>query len=71
MDSLVEMAGTVFGDNLFSMRWYGASLLAGSTWFTPFFSIYGVSFGPLGVGYCATKVFDSGSMEHFGGQGLC
>jgi hypothetical protein len=42
-----EMAGFVFGDNLFSTRWYGASLLAGSMWFMPFFSTYGVSFGRL------------------------
>jgi len=55
---------------LFSMRSYGASLFAGSMWFIPFFSTYGVSFGPLGVGYKATKVFDSGWMEYFGGQGL-
>jgi hypothetical protein len=26
----------------------------------PFFSTYGVSFGPLGVGYMATRVFDTG-----------
>ena len=38
--------------------------------YTFFFSTYGVSFGPLGVGYKATKVFDSGWMEYFGGQGL-
>jgi len=58
------------GDNLFSMRSYGASLFAGSMWFMPFFSTYGISFGPLGVGYKATKVFDSGWIEYFGGQGL-
>ena len=29
-----------------------------------------IPFGPLGVGYKATKVFDSGWMEYFGGQGL-
>ena len=65
-----EMAGFVFGDNLFSMHWYGASLLAGSMQFMPFFSTYGVSFGPLGVGYRATKVFAAGLMEYSGGQGL-
>jgi len=26
----------------------------------PFFSTYGVSYMPLGLGYDATKVFDSG-----------
>jgi hypothetical protein len=36
----------------------------------PFFSTYGVSFRPLAVGYEVTKVFDSGWMEYFGGQGL-
>nr|YP_009351034.1 NADH dehydrogenase subunit 5 [Planicapritermes planiceps]AQP28422.1 NADH dehydrogenase subunit 5 [Planicapritermes planiceps] len=65
-----EMAFFAFGDNLFSMRSYGASSFAGSMWFMPFFSTYGVSFGPLGLGYEATKVFDSGWMEYFGGQGL-
>jgi len=25
-----------------------------------FFSTYGVSFGPLGVGYVATRIFDAG-----------
>jgi hypothetical protein len=35
-----------------------------------FFSTYGVSFGPLGVEYRATRVFDSGWIEYFGGQGL-
>ena len=36
----------------------------------PFFSTYGVSFGPLGLGYMTTRVFDSGWIEYFGGQGL-
>jgi hypothetical protein len=36
----------------------------------PLFSTYGVSFGPLEVGYRATRVFDSGWIEYFGGQGL-
>jgi membrane-associated protease RseP (regulator of RpoE activity) len=35
-----------------------------------FFLTYGVSFGPLGIGYMATKVFDSGWIEYFGGQVL-
>jgi hypothetical protein len=65
-----EMAGFVFGDNLFSLHWYGASSFAGSMWFMPFFSTYGASFGPLEVGYRATRVFDSGWIEYFGGQGL-
>jgi len=35
-----------------------------------FLSTYGVSFGPLEVGYKATRFFDSGWMEYFGGQGM-
>nr|AQP28599.1 NADH dehydrogenase subunit 5 [Hospitalitermes sp. A TB-2017] len=65
-----EIAGFVFGDSLFSMYLYNMSSFSGSMWFMPFFSTYGVSFSPLEVGYSATKVFDSGWMEFFGGQGL-
>nr|YP_009351190.1 NADH dehydrogenase subunit 5 [Atlantitermes snyderi]AQP28820.1 NADH dehydrogenase subunit 5 [Atlantitermes snyderi] len=65
-----EIAGFVLGDKLFSMYLYGVSSFSGSMWFMPFFSTYGVSFGPLGVGYRATSVFDSGWMEYFGGQGM-
>nr|AQP27123.1 NADH dehydrogenase subunit 5 [Bulbitermes sarawakensis] len=65
-----EIAGFVFGDKLFSMYLYKVSSFSGSMWFMPFFSTYGVSFGPLGVGHSATSVFDSGWMEFFGGQGL-
>nr|URH16561.1 NADH dehydrogenase subunit 5 [Sphaerotermes sphaerothorax] len=65
-----EMSSFVFGDLLFSVRLYGVSSFSGSMWFMPFFSTYGVSFAPLGVGYSATSIFDSGWMEYFGGQGL-
>nr|URH16926.1 NADH dehydrogenase subunit 5 [Microcerotermes papuanus] len=65
-----EVAGFVLGDKLFSALLYGPSSFSGSMWFMPFFSTYGVSFGPLGLGYKATKVFDSGWMEYFGGQGM-
>nr|YP_009350735.1 NADH dehydrogenase subunit 5 [Microcerotermes fuscotibialis]AQP27674.1 NADH dehydrogenase subunit 5 [Microcerotermes fuscotibialis] len=65
-----EIAGFVLGDSLFSVGLYGPSSFAGSMWFMPFFSTYGVSFGPLGLGYKATSVFDSGWMEYFGGQGM-
>nr|WNL54251.1 NADH dehydrogenase subunit 5 [Microcerotermes pauliani] len=65
-----EIAGFVLGDSLFSVHLYGPSSFAGSMWFMPFFSTYGVSFGPLGLGYKATSVFDSGWMEYFGGQGM-
>ena len=50
-----EIARFVIGDGLFSIYYYGASSFAGSMWFIPFFSTYGVSFGPLGVGYMATR----------------
>jgi len=35
-----------------------------------FFFTYGVSFGPLRVGYRAKNVFDSGWIEYCGGQGI-
>nr|URH16548.1 NADH dehydrogenase subunit 5 [Leptomyxotermes doriae] len=65
-----EIAGSIFGDSLFSFYLYRTSSFAGSMWFMPFFSTYGVSFSPLAVGYSATSVFDFGWMEYFGGQGL-
>nr|ABN10490.1 NADH dehydrogenase subunit 5 [Reticulitermes virginicus] len=65
-----EMAGFSFGDYLLSMYYYKVSSFSGSMWFMPFFSTYGVSFGPLGIGYSSMRVFDSGWMEYFGGQGL-
>lgn len=54
------MAGFAFSDGLFSIHLYTISSFAGSMWFIPFFSTYGVSFLPLGVGYKSTRVFDSG-----------
>nr|AQP29965.1 NADH dehydrogenase subunit 5 [Microtermes sp. 1 TB-2017] len=65
-----EAAGFVFGDYLFSMGWYSSSSFAGSMWYMPFLSTYGVSFWPLEVGYESTSVYDSGWMEYFGGQGV-
>ena len=35
-----------------------------------FFPTYGVSFSPLEIGYKATKVYVSGWIEYFGGQGM-
>jgi len=35
-----------------------------------FLFTYGVSFGPLGAGYREMRIFDSGWIEHFGGQGF-
>ena len=66
-----EIAGFVFGDNLFSMRSYGASSFAGSMWFILFFSTYVIPFGPLGAGYKTTRFFHSGWIEYFDGQGSC
>nr|AQP30323.1 NADH dehydrogenase subunit 5 [Rhynchotermes nasutissimus] len=65
-----EIASFVLGDSLYSVVFYSSSSFSGSMWFMPFFSTYGVSFGPLGLGYSATSVFDSGWMEYFGGQGM-
>nr|AQP27112.1 NADH dehydrogenase subunit 5 [Anoplotermes group sp. AD TB-2017] len=65
-----EMAGFSFSDSLFSMHLYFVSSFSGSMWFMPFFSTYGVSYMPLVFGYSAIKVFDSGWMEYFGGQGM-
>jgi len=64
------MAGFVFGDNLYSVHWYGASSFSGSMWFVPLCSTYGVSFGPLEVRYKTIRDFDSGWIEHFGDHGL-
>jgi len=64
------MAGFAFGDNLISINLYKTSSFVGSMWFILFFSTYGISFGPLGIGYRATRVFDSGWMEYFSGQGI-
>ena len=65
-----EIAGFAFSDNLSSVRLYGASSLAVSMWFILFFSTFVVSFGPLEIGYRATRVFDSGWIEHFDAQSL-
>nr|UXD79071.1 NADH dehydrogenase subunit 5 [Prorhinotermes inopinatus] len=65
-----SMAGFEVSNGLFSMRFYSPSFFSGSMWFMPFFSTYGVSFAPLGVGYQSMSVFDYGWVEYFGGQGL-
>jgi hypothetical protein len=36
----------------------------------PFYSTYGLLLNPLGIGYMAVSVFDSGWVEYFGGQVL-
>nr|YP_009711357.1 NADH dehydrogenase subunit 5 [Reticulitermes tibialis]QGA46873.1 NADH dehydrogenase subunit 5 [Reticulitermes tibialis] len=65
-----EMAGFSLGDYLLSVHYYKVSSFSGSMWFMPFFSTYGVSFSSLWLGYGSMRVFDSGWMEYFGGQGL-
>ena len=65
-----RLAGFVFGDDLFSIFWYESSSFSGSMWYIPFLSTYSVSFWPLEVGYRTTRVFDSGWIEYFGGQGV-
>ncbi len=64
------LAGFVFGDDLFSVFFYRTTSFSGSMWYIPFLSTYSVSFWPLELGYRATRVFDSGWIEYFGGQGV-
>nr|UBN08755.1 NADH dehydrogenase subunit 5 [Macropanesthia heppleorum] len=56
-------------DNLFfnlnNLSWF-----LGSMWYMPYLSTYGVSMGPLMVGYFSLKTFDGGWNEYFGGQGI-
>jgi hypothetical protein len=66
----VGPAGFIFGVNLFSIHFNNASSFSGSIWFMTFFCTYGVSFGPLGIGYRATSFFDFGWMKYFGGHDL-
>jgi NADH-ubiquinone oxidoreductase chain 5 len=65
-----EISGFSFSDYVFSVYYYGLSPFSGFMWFMPFFSTYGVYFGPLGFCYRSMRVFDSGWIEYFGGQGL-
>jgi hypothetical protein len=46
------------GDGLFSIYFYGASSFSGSMWFIPFF-FFRCFFWSSGVGYTATRIFDS------------
>jgi len=62
------MAGFVFGNTCFlcvDMLLLHALVLCDLCYFSLI-----ISFRPLEVGYKATKVFDSGSIEYFGGQVL-
>ena len=69
-----EIAGFAFGDKLFSVYLYDASSFAGSMLFILYLFIYlftyGMSFNPLEFGYRATRVFDSGWIQYFGGKVL-
>nr|AIY61679.1 NADH dehydrogenase subunit 5 [Serritermes serrifer] len=58
------------GDRLFSLSLYNISWFSGSMWFMPAISTVGVSYFPLMIGYYSMKLYDSGWMEYFGGQGF-
>ena len=62
-----EIARFVLGDGLFSIYLYSVSSFSGWMWFMPFFLPMEFL---LEVGYRMTKVFDSGWIEYFGGQGV-
>nr|YP_010826792.1 NADH dehydrogenase subunit 5 [Porotermes planiceps]UYX57309.1 NADH dehydrogenase subunit 5 [Porotermes planiceps]WHM51960.1 NADH dehydrogenase subunit 5 [Porotermes planiceps] len=64
------LSHSYLGDLLMSFRFYGLSSFAGSMWFMPYASTYGVVLSPLFVSYSSSKVFDSGWSELFGGQGF-
>nr|ATN40444.1 NADH dehydrogenase subunit 5 [Xizicus howardi] len=54
--------------NLQSLEFYLVSCFAGSMWFMPFISTYGVNYLPLMLGNFVTKSFDQGWSEDWGGQ---
>nr|QNE85551.1 NADH dehydrogenase subunit 5 [Suillia flava] len=51
-----------------SLNYYYGSLFAGSMWFMPYISTYGVIKYPLNLGLYVVKSFDQGWSEYFGGQ---
>nr|UQJ75216.1 NADH dehydrogenase subunit 5 [Allotermes cf. paradoxus] len=58
------------GNSLFSLLFYKSVGFAGSMWFMPYLSTYGVSLVPLLFGYYSSKVSDLGWAERLGGQGI-
>nr|QHD47933.1 NADH dehydrogenase subunit 5 [Kamimuria klapaleki] len=65
-----ELAKFALNYDLVSFRWHFSSSFAGSMWFLPFISTYGVSEGPFSAGKFALKSFDQGWSEYMGAQGM-
>nr|UBN08781.1 NADH dehydrogenase subunit 5 [Macropanesthia kraussiana] len=65
-----ELSKIGLGEDNFSLKLNNLSYFLGSMWYMPYLSTYGVSMGPLMVGYFSLKVFDGGWNEYFGGQGI-
>nr|YP_010463403.1 NADH dehydrogenase subunit 5 [Cryptoperla kawasawai]UUK29379.1 NADH dehydrogenase subunit 5 [Cryptoperla kawasawai] len=65
-----EMAKFALSYELNSLRYHFMVSFLGSMWFMPFISTYGVSSGPLKLGYLVLKSFDQGWSEHLGAQGF-
>nr|WAX39227.1 NADH dehydrogenase subunit 5 [Anaplecta sp. 8 ZQW-2020] len=55
---------------LMSISFLRSSYFYGSMWFMPFLSTYGVSSGPLNIGYLSGSNADYGWSEFYGGLGL-
>nr|YP_008815645.1 NADH dehydrogenase subunit 5 [Dinocras cephalotes]AGZ03515.1 NADH dehydrogenase subunit 5 [Dinocras cephalotes] len=65
-----ELAKFALHYELQALRSYFASSFAGSMWFMPFISTYGVSKSPLKGGSFVVKSFDQGWSEYLGAQGI-
>nr|YP_010987376.1 NADH dehydrogenase subunit 5 [Nemurella pictetii]WOL43219.1 NADH dehydrogenase subunit 5 [Nemurella pictetii] len=65
-----ELAKFSLNYELQSLRFHFFSSFAGSMWFMPFISTYGVTKQPLILGGMVSKSFDQGWSEFFGAQGL-
>nr|WKU83733.1 NADH dehydrogenase subunit 5 [Alipumilio avispas] len=53
-----------------SFNYYNLSFFAGSMWFMPYISTYGIVKYPLNIGMMVVKNFDQGWSEFFGSQNL-
>nr|YP_009511969.1 NADH dehydrogenase subunit 5 [Aristaeomorpha foliacea]AXI97896.1 NADH dehydrogenase subunit 5 [Aristaeomorpha foliacea] len=53
-----------------SLKMYSSTVFAGSMWFMPYLSTYGVSKNLLVGGEMYQKIGDSGWSEYYGGQGI-
>nr|YP_010031470.1 NADH dehydrogenase subunit 5 [Acroneuria carolinensis]QOV02861.1 NADH dehydrogenase subunit 5 [Acroneuria carolinensis] len=65
-----ELAKFALNYDLQTLRYYLFTSFAGSMWFLPFISTYGVSNWPLKTGGYVFKSFDQGWSEYCGAQGL-